>query len=463
MIRLSPTLLVCAAGLALTNPPNAAEPLACEWVFTGGGASHDKTRAVACDQAGNVFLASECDGDTGFGGITRTGAGGLDMVLVKLDASGQVAWVSGLGGTKTDRAYGADTDESGNIYVTGHFESADLRVDGATLPNAGGYDVFTAKFSPEGQVLWVQTAGGPGYDYGHGLVVDGEGDVIITGAVQAEAAFGSEKVAGNGSSIFCAKYGTDGGLKWLRSSFGVSGSGHGIDVDAAGNLYLGGNVSGKGAFGAVALEAPGQAALALKLDATGNAVWASVTPGTPGALYHEITCDATGRVWCAGMFKGRVNVAGESFASSGEKDNDGLIVHLDPAGTVRWARHLHGPGTDYCLGVATDEAGHAYVCGDFNTDSALAGTAISTRGSGDIFLAGFDEAGELQWVQTCGGVKNDNAYPLIFRAPNELIHAGACTAPADFGGRGVAVSGGSDLYAAKWKSSPAPAGAATRP
>lgn len=456
-IRPAVVLIASLTTWFLTRSPNAAaDGATCEWVFGGGGGEHDKTRAVAFDRAGNVFLASECVGDAVFGEHARRGAGGMDMVLVKLDPAGRAVWVSGLGGNKTDRAYGADTDAAGNVYVTGHFESDDLTVDGAVLPNAGGYDVFTAKYSPEGRLLWVRTAGGSGYDYGHGLVVDGKGDIVITGAVQGDAAFGSERIDGKGSSIFCAKYGPGGELKWLRASSGVTGSGHGIDVDGGGNLYLGGNVSGKGAFGPVAIDAPGQSALVLKLTPAGEAVWASVIPGSHGALYHEITCDASGRVWGVGMFKGSVAVAGETFASSGEKDNDGLIVHLDPAGAVKWARHLHGPGTDYCLGVATDERGNAFVCGDFNADTALAGKSLATRGSGDIFLAAFDPAGALRWVRLAGGVKNDSAYPLVFRAPDELVFAGAFSAPAAFGGREVKQSGASDLYGAKWKLPAAP-------
>lgn len=453
--RVLPCLL---AALHLTGPSWAAEPPVCQWVFGGGGAEHDKTRAVAIDGAGNVLLASECVGDAVFGERRWRSAGGMDMVLVKLDPSGRVVWVSGLGGSKTDRAYGADTDAEGNIYVTGHYESADLVVNGESPGNAGDYDIFTAKFSPEGRILWIRTAGGEGYDYGHALVVDGSGDVIVSGAVQGGCHFGEMKVDGEGKgrAIFCAKYGRDGDLKWVRTTSGVSGSGHGIAVDGEGNLYLGGNVSGIGAFGKVVIEAPTQAALALKLTPEGEGVWASVIPGSHGALYHEIACDASGRVWGAGMFKGEVSLAGETFASSGEKDNDGLIVHLDNEGRVKWAHQLHGSGTDYCLGVATDGKGMSYFCGDFNVDTELAGKALATRGSGDVFLASFDETGDLRWVELAGGEKNDSAYPLVFRAPDELFVAGAFSASADFGGRELKDSGSSDLYVARWKVSPVP-------
>jgi hypothetical protein len=429
------------ALLALISTLHAAEPPACEWVFSGGGSGHDKTRAVTTDRAGNVFLASECVGDAMFGDQQHKTAGEMDMCLTKLDAAGKPLWVSGFGGSKTDRAYGVITDAAGNAYVTGHFESTDVMVNGEKLLNAGNYDAFTAKFSPDGKLRWVRVKGGAGSDYGHGIAIDSKGHVVITGAI--------------GGQFFCTKYDAEGREIWHRTPSGkVSGSGHGIAIDGKDHIYLGGSASGTGAFGKVVIESKTSAALVLKLTPEGEGEWVNLIPGTTTAIYHEIACDSQGRVWGAGMFKGSVSVAGQTFQGSTEKDYDGLIVHLDVAGQVQWAKHMHGPGTDYCLGVVTDDHGTAFVCGDFNQDTVLAGHALATRGSGDIFLAAFDVKGGLLWVQQAGGKLNDSAYPITFRAPDELIIAGALSTPATFGTHEVTKSGSSDLYAAKWKLKP---------
>ena len=424
--------------LALISTIHAAEPPSCEWVFSGGGSGHDKTRAVTTDRAGNVFLASECVGDAMFGDQQHKSAGEMDMCLTKLDAAGKPLWVSGFGGSKTDRAYGVITDAAGNAYVTGHFESTDAMVNGEKLPNAGNFDAFTAKFAPDGKLLWVRVKGGEGSDYGHGIAIDSEGHVVITGAI--------------GGQFFCTKYDSEGREIWHRSPSGkVSGSGHGIAIDGKDHIYLGGSATGTGAFGKIAIESKTSAALVLKLTPEGEGEWVNLIPGTTSAIYHEIACDSQGRVWGAGMFKGSVSVAGQTFQGGTEKDYDGLIVHLDVAGQVQWAKHMRGPGTDYCLGVTTDDHGTAFVCGDFNQDTVLAGHALVTRGSGDIFLAAFDVKGSLLWVQQVGGKLNDSAYPITFRAPDELIIAGACAAPATFGSHEVTKSGSSDMYGAKWK------------
>jgi hypothetical protein len=434
-----PAIFVLAA---FTLNLMAVEPPVCDWVFAGGGGKNDKARAVTTDRDGYVFVASECIGDATFGPLQHKTAGGMDMCLTKLDPSGQPLWVTSLGGSKIDRAYGVVTDPAGNAYVTGHFESTDAIVNGQTLPNAGDYDVFTAKFAADGKLLWVRVKGSPGYDYGHGIAIDSKGHLLVTGAINRQ--------------IFCTQYDANGEELWHQTPSGtVSGSGHGIAVDASDHIYLGGNASGSGAFGQASIESKTTAALVVKLNPQGDAIWASVIPGTPSALYHEITCDSQGRVWGVGMFKGSVTVAGQTFRSSGEKDTDGLIVHLDASGQAKWARHLHGPGTDYCLGVATDDLGTAFVCGDFNQDTRLAGHALATRGSGDIFIAAFDVRGGLQWVQQAGGKLNDSAYPLAFRAPDEIIIAGSCAAPATFGTHEITQSSANDLYAAKWKLAPA--------
>lgn len=430
--------LVASLLITFTLDLQAAEPLECDWVFGGGGSAHDKTRALATDREGNVFLASECVGDAAFGPLQHKTAGSMDMCLTKLDPRGQPLWVASLGGSKIDRAYGVIIDPAGNAYVTGHFESTDVIVQGQTLPNAGNYDVFTAKFSTAGEVLWVRVKGGLGYDYGHGIAIDSKGHLLVTGAIDRQ--------------IFCTKYDSQGQEIWSHTSSGaVTGSGHGIAVDASDHIYLGGNSVGPGAFGPISITSKTTAALVVKLNSEGVAVWASVIPGTPSALYHEITCDSQGRVWGVGMFKGSVSVAGQTFRSFSDKDNDGLIVHFDSTGNALWAHHLHGPGTDYCLGVATNDQGMAFVCGDFNQNSSLAGHALTTRGSGDLFIAAFDDKGGLNWVQQAGGKLNDSAYPLTFRAPGELIIAGAFNAPATFGSQTLSHSGGSDLYAAKWR------------
>src|SRR5690606_41123699 len=114
--------------------------------------------------------------------------------------------------------------------------------------------------------------------------------------------------------------------------------------------------------------------LVAKLNADGEAQWLHVTPASVSSVYHEIVADRSGRVWAAGMFKGETTYGKEAFRSTGEKDYDGLIVHLDSEGKLQWAHHLSSPATDYGLGVCTVHQCMAYLTGAFSMTDTLDGT-----------------------------------------------------------------------------------------
>lgn len=433
--------------LACCLPLQAAEPVF-EWLAFGGGAKSDKVRAVTFDRAGNALLAGEATGDITLGGLQRQGAGDMDILLAKVNAEGGLQWLRGFGGSLTDRAYGVVTDAAGNAYVTGHYASRDAIVAGATLPNAGDYDLFVAKYSAAGDLLWLRTAGGAGYDYGHGIALDGRGAVVISGSVAGETRFGDTVVNARSTSraVFCAKYDADGALLWVRGSEGkLPGSGHGVAVDGSDHIYIGGSGSGSGRFGSHALELGARASLVLKLTADGEPVWSAVHPG---AGFHEITVDLQGRVWGAGMFKESASFGAETFTTTGPKDNDGCLCHYDAEGRLQWVRTLSGPGTDYCLGVATDGTGRVLVTGEFTATAEFAGRTLASRGATDILTAAFDASGALEWLVDNGGPKGDNAYTLAWHASGRLLLGGACSAGAGFGARIMDGAGGNEAYGA---------------
>jgi hypothetical protein len=421
-----------------------------EWVFTAGGAKSDKTRCINLDREGNVLLTGEITGDARFGDTTLKSAGGMDFFIAKVSPAGKFLWAHNLGGNLIDRGYGVTADAAGNVYVTGHYQSTDLVVDNKVLPNAGEYDVFVAKYSRDGKRLWIRTAGGKGYDYGHGIAVDCQGAVIVTGAVVGDAKFEDQTLTGS-RSIFCAKYDADGKLIWLRGSEGkASCAGHGVALDGANNIYLGGLTSGVGSFGKHELNTPkGTDALIAKLSPSGEVLWVNLTHGSPSALVHEITADANGRVWVAGMFKGTMKIGNEAPTTTSDKDSDGYVAHYDTDGHLQWSRCIQGQGTDYMLGIAADSAGGIFVTGEFSDNATLMGTTLHTHSGTSIFVASFDQTGKMRWLQQAGGAKGSNAYTMAFDGKGTLVIGGACVGPARFGNVTTDVTEGADLYGAK--------------
>jgi hypothetical protein len=298
----------------------------------------------------------------------------------------------------------------------------------------------------------VRTAGGKGYDYGHGVAVDSRGDIIVAGAVVGEATFGDVVVPNeNGAHLFAAKYHADGELVWVKVATGkASGSAHGVVVDGRDNIYIGGLSAGLGTFGAQPLSSPkGTSALVAKLDRDGQVLWLTQHPGEPSCLFHEIACDAQGRVWASGMFKGKAVVGPHAYATTGAKDSDALLCHYDAAGKLLWSRAGQGPGVDYGLGVATDGKGNAYLTGEFSEGFSLGGKSLRSRGSTDVYAAKFDTEGALVWLKQSGGNGSDNAYVDVMDGRGGLLVAGAYAGTQQLDHLALTSKGSGDAYVAR--------------
>jgi len=458
-----PSPAVCLFCLIAFSALGRAEPPApnFEWVATGGGAKSDKTRGVNADRDGNVYFTGEISengkpgdvSDGQFGDHTLKAVGAPDFVVGKLDAHGHYLWVRLLGGSLSDRGYGVAPDAEGNVYATGAFQSTDLVVNGAPLPNAGDYDIFVVKYDRDGNLLWIKTAGGKGYDYGHGIAVDAHGNAYVTGAVVGDCAFGETRIPNDpGAHLFCAKYAPDGKLLWVKVSTGKAwSSGGNIAVDGAGNAIVAGSTSSVGALGGKPLNhpTPGSDTLLAKFTPDGEVAWISQGTGGAGVTLDAVVADADGRLWASGVIKGKAVFGEETFATAGGKNAFTLMQLYTPEGKLLWTRVGQTSGLALGLGVATDGRGHGFLTGEFTETLTLSGATLPSRGSVDIYVASFDESGALDWITQAGGKSVDSAYSIAWDPAGALIIGGACAAPTDFGDQHVQKTNGVDLYVAK--------------
>jgi len=136
-----------------------------------------------------------------------------------------------------------------------------------------------------GDFGWAITRGAGGSDRGNALAVDPSGNPVIAGVFNGTFDFdpsgGATALSAPGSNAaFVAKYRPDQSLAWARA---LGGSGEqnvqGIAADNAGNVIVAGYFSGtidldpgSGVTKLTALEQ--HAAFVLKLNSSGNFVWA---------------------------------------------------------------------------------------------------------------------------------------------------------------------------------------------
>jgi len=118
------------------------------WTRQLGTSASDVAEALVIGNDGSIYICGYTGGD-----LAGTGsAGGLDLFVAKLDASGSVLWLRQFGSAADDAAYGMDIDASGTTYVVG---STQGDLDGN--PNTSGGEVgFIAKYDSSGTKLSTQ-------------------------------------------------------------------------------------------------------------------------------------------------------------------------------------------------------------------------------------------------------------------------------------------------------------------
>jgi hypothetical protein len=129
--------------------------------------------------AANVDALNPVDGDVYVGMSTGTQAR-----LLMLNPSGtQVLWSIPLGGKNAStHPYGMQADGSGNVAVATLTTSTTYpAVNARQSLSGGGQDTGITELNPSGQILWSTYLGGSAEDRPNGLDIDAAGNVYVTG------------------------------------------------------------------------------------------------------------------------------------------------------------------------------------------------------------------------------------------------------------------------------------------
>jgi hypothetical protein len=214
---------------------------------------------VAVDGSGNSYITGSFKDVASFGSTTLTSVGVEDIFIASYNASGNLVWAKRAGGTSKDAANGIDVDSSGNSYITGEFQS-NASFGSTTLTSTSFLpDIFLARYDASGNVLWARGAGGSSGDYGRNIAVDGSGNSYITGEIEGSASFGSIPLPNSGGAdIFIAMYDSSGNELWAKGAGGnLEDRASGIALDAAGNTYISGYFLGVASFGTTNITSSG--------------------------------------------------------------------------------------------------------------------------------------------------------------------------------------------------------------
>jgi hypothetical protein len=141
--------------------------------------------------------------------------GQSDVLAAKYNATGTLTWVQQYGGPENEALYQARTDATGNLYAAGSFAGT------AALTSTGAADAYLVKYSPQGTVEWARSGGGPDADIWLDLQLDAAGAPYVSGYFTATATYAGVALTSAGQlDAAVAAYTPQGQLRWVQQAGG---------------------------------------------------------------------------------------------------------------------------------------------------------------------------------------------------------------------------------------------------
>jgi hypothetical protein len=266
----------------------------------------------------------------------------------------------------------ADADD--NVLLGARFHDS-VVIGTTTLTAAGGWDMFVAKYSPQGAPIWARRWGGAGNEYVRTVVAGAHGDIFVAGTFDQAMTFGSANLATWGDrDALVGRLDSNGQPIWSRHLGGT-----GLDTCDRMTVDRDGNPAASGQFYATANLGMGNVTAAGEWDAwvtkwnwDGTPLWSHPIGGVGTDLSWGVAAGPQGETIVSGFFHDTVDFGEGPRTSVG--DADFFVTKYAADGSFVWSQQFGGPGYDTSGYVKTDDAGRVYVMGWFGNSITLGGT-----------------------------------------------------------------------------------------
>ncbi|MEL6972007.1 MAG: hypothetical protein AAFO02_17700, partial [Bacteroidota bacterium] len=285
-----------------------------------------------------------------------------DLVLSKTTLKGTVQWLDtfNLSATTANMLLGDITvDGNGDIIITG-----------AVYNGTNNYDVITVKYTGAGVLSWHQLYNGSASSYDGGLrvITDSSNNIYITGGATSTS---------NAMDLLILAYNSAGTLSWSEIY-----DGHG-NFDAGSHLSINGSLT---VVGVSQTTDPTLWRIASRKYQLSNGTLIAGAESSDVALteVRDVVMDSNDDIY----------VTGWKFTLGQGKDAV-IVKWSDGAGSVDWEVVYNGTasGDDFMNSIAVAS----------NGDVVVGGYTTTGNGDQDGLLLKYSTTGQLLWEQSCSG------------------------------------------------------------
>jgi hypothetical protein len=403
--------------------------------------------------AGNSGVTTTTDVTTVAGDTTTTDD-------TTADQQGRLVKLSGLSGspqstfsatanptTGLTTAQSTVVDSSGNVYVVGNATG-----DFGNQLNQGTQDTYLTKYDSAGNVVWTQMLGSAGAASAYSLALNPNGGVVVVGSTTGQVM--QTAVSEGNNDSFVAEYDSSGNQSWVKQIQTLNNNqAAAVSVDASGNVYVGGQVTG--VIGKGQTSNGGNDAYVAKLDSKGNVVYEQQygSSGNDSAAATAVTSDggllvasvinghavvskyaggdatqapvwtqdlgalqAGGTIGGMTVSNGKVYITGTTSNANLTAGGQATVANASSGGTDAYVFSLTDNGTSatantvtYVGTGATDKGnavtvgadGTIYLAG--TTNGTFAGQTRNIPSVDNMFVSALNPNGTVQWTRQYGG------------------------------------------------------------
>lgn len=347
------------------------------------------TRSVALDAEGNVYAFGDFEGIVSYGGDPLIAEGSkADLVVSKHDKYGNPLWSLRVGDSSNQYGAKMAIDADGNLILVARiYGSVDF--GGGPRSSKGAGDILVAKLDGEGQHIWSRAFGDKDPERTERVVIDGQGDVLLTGTFTTTIDFGGGALTSAGMrDAFVAELDGETGEQVFSLQIGGPGDdyGFGIDLDGVGNIVIGGRFQDTIEIGAQQLSSNGDKDIYLaKLNPSGEPMWSRAFGGVGTDELHDVRVQTTGDIVVVGGMSETVDFGGGNLVSEGLRDI--FVATFDGAGNHVWSSR-HGDANDQFspmwelnawLTLALEPSGTIHIGGSLIGEVAFGGPALESK------------------------------------------------------------------------------------
>lgn len=450
-------------GLASIQLFAVAQKLDAIWIdpYGGGQGFHDEIAGIVTDSVGNTIIAGTYEGAQDFQpGSSDSLVGSRyrrpDLYFAKYDTTGKLLWLETIESDNTSSITDVELDHAGNIYLIGSASPSisldpdkPLNLVDRRISNTHSV-AFVAKYNPQGDFLWSQTAGSIYTNHPLAITFDSKNNAIVTGGFSDEIDFKPSDASGKykfkavrAQDAFVAKYSANGHLNW---AFAIGSSspdfGTGLVIDTNDQIivtgYFGYTMDFDPSSKVQLLQAwSDENTFMAKYDSAGQALWGKALRGRGQMRPSSIAKSDSSHIYLTGTIEGTVDFdpSSKTVDLTSTKSRDIFLGKYTTNGTLVWADIMGSNGSDAALDLLLDSNENIYLGGYFSDTLDFAfgpKRRMKVAQKEDIFLVKYDSSGDYDWVKTFGGKENERVVSLSFDGQQNILCAGQFQDTVDF-------------------------------